>query len=327
MKALLIEKPHQRFQRQTGTRQKSGLNHCIQMLCKAAESMSYVSCDTVEQIKDAIQTYKPKKVIIQALWVRGEGLKPLKSLFPDVEFYCHIHSNIPFLSIEGHAYKFIDTYLKNGFGVIFNSIHAYRCFRDFNSKVYYLPNVYNEPFLDPFIKEEDEFLDVGCFGSIRPMKNQIIQALASINLANRMGKILRFHTNFKRSEAGGEPIILNIQQIFSMFPKHKLISQPWMEPSSFIQSVRKMDVNLQVSMTESFNIVAADCVAAGSPIVVSSEIEWASPKSYAKTNDPESIIFKMKEAIGNKELILENQQRLKDFDKMASNEWRKFINA
>lgn len=327
MKALLIEKPHQRFQRQTGTRQKSGLNHCIDMICRSNESIGYVSCDTVEQIKSAIQTYRPKKVIIQALWVRGEGLAPLKNLFPDVEFYCHIHSNIPFLALEGPAYLIIDSYLKNGHGVIFNSIHAYNAFKDYNPRVYYLPNVYNETFLEPIIKPEDEFLDVGCFGSLRPMKNHLIQATASINLAKRLGKTLRFHTNIKRSEAGGEPVLANLQQLFRMNPKHQLISQPWMEPVNFIQSVRKMDVNLQVSMSESFNIVAADCIAAGTPTVVSSEIEWASSKSMARTNDPESIIQKMREAMGNKDLILENQSKLKEFDRVAKEEWRKFINA
>ena len=46
-----------------------------------------------------------------------------------------------------------------------------------------------------------------------------------------------------------------------------------------------IDLLLQVSISETFNIVAADAVLVGKPILVSNEVPWA----YPLTPDPQSV--------------------------------------
>jgi len=54
-----------------------------------------------------------------------------------------------------------------------------------------------------------------------------------------------------------------------------------------------MDIGLQVSFSETFNIVAADLVNNNIPVVVSDEISWVSPLFYAKTTSSKSIVNKI----------------------------------
>jgi len=46
-----------------------------------------------------------------------------------------------------------------------------------------------------------------------------------------------------------------------------------MEHNDFIRVVKSMDIGMQVSLSESFNIVAADFVSNGVPLVGSPDIE------------------------------------------------------
>lgn len=141
-------------------------------------------------------------MILEALWARGEHIKEIMDKIPQVQFFAHIHSNIPFYSLEGSAYRFLESFNKVGIGIIFNSIHAKDALY-FLDNTYYLPNIYKLDFQDPLKREDDGYLNVACMGSIRPMKNQAIQALASMRYAESIGKRLRIHFNFGREEMGG----------------------------------------------------------------------------------------------------------------------------
>ena len=67
---------------------------------------------------------------------------------------------------------------------------------------------------------------------------------------------------------------------------HELVFHDWCDHAEFLKLVKKMDVGMQVSLSETFNIVAADFVSQGIPIVVSSEVDWMPRLSRA---DPTSI--------------------------------------
>ena len=54
-----------------------------------------------------------------------------------------------------------------------------------------------------------------------------------------------------------------------------------------------MDIGLQVSFSETFNIVAADFVSNHIPVVVSKEINWASPSYYADPTNFDDIVSRM----------------------------------
>jgi hypothetical protein len=63
-----------------------------------------------------------------------------------------------------------------------------------------------------------------------------------------------------------------------------------------------MDLGMQVSFSESFNIVTADFVAAGTPIVASDDIEWMPYFLKAKPNSYTDIVQKLHRAWQNRGL-------------------------
>jgi hypothetical protein len=135
-------------------------------------------------------------------------------------------------------------------------------------------------------------IDVGCFGAIRPMKNQVLQAIAAQRFADRLGKRLVFHINADRLENGGEPVLKSLRAIFAA-GDHELREHPWYDHDAFLGLVLSMDLVCQVSFSETFCIVAADAASEGVPIVCSPEIPWASSLFTADPTNSEDIADKM----------------------------------
>lgn len=160
----------------------------------------------------------------------------------------------------------------------------------------HLPNIYIAR--DYTYEEPDKStgyeINIGCFGSIRPMKNHLTQAVAAINFANTIGKSLNFHINGERVEQKGGEVLKNLIALFKgTNGRHKLIQHPWMDHSTFMNVLRGMDIGMQVSFTETFNIVAADMVVLHIPIVVSKEIDWCFGLYMANPTSTESIERKL----------------------------------
>lgn len=280
--------------------------------------------DDMDQLKRYISTYKPKRVFIQAIWVRAESLKPLKDLFKHVEFYLHIHSHIPFLGVEGHAFTYMEGYISQGWGIIFNNIHAYELFKHFPN-AHYLPNMYNAPMRPQTMFVEKDHINFGCFGSVRPMKNHLVQALAAIRYAESKNKQARFHVNYGRSEDGGEQVKKNLINLFRMHTKHQLIDVPWKTHSDFIDYMNtNIDISMQLSMSESFNLVAADSIAAGVPLIVSPEIDWVYPGCISYYSDVYDITRTMDKVIHHR-FVEENRRHLAEFNHKAVETWKAFI--
>lgn len=291
MQTILIEKINHRFKRITQSKdQATGLSVCLDMIAKSVPGIMKIEVDDVEHIIIALQRYRPKNVLIQAIWVSKESLMMLKSKFPKTNIYIHIHSKIPFLAAEGHAMIRINEAFESGCGVVVNNELTHHAIPGST----YLPNIYAAKIQDrgPVWDPKKETFDVICGGSLRPMKNHLSQAIAAIKAADKFKKKLRFHVNMGRNE-GGDDIKMNLLGLFQRFKNHELISIPWMSHSEFINYCGKMDVGMQVSMSESFNIVAADYVAAGISMVVSPEIEWAHPVSVVNPGDVDAIANRM----------------------------------
>jgi hypothetical protein len=126
-------------------------------------------------------------------------------------------------------------------------------------------------------------------GAIRPLKNVLNQALACIRLADTRRCSLEFHVNGDRFEGGGNGVIKNLRNIFSHLPQHQLVEIDWLDPAELLRYIPRLDVMLQVSISESFNIVTADAVVAGVPAVVSPEIAWLDIEYHADPLAIESI--------------------------------------
>ncbi len=146
-------------------------------------------------------------------------------------------------------------------------------------------------------------VDIGCFGAIRPLKNQLIQAMAAIDFANRNRLILNFHINGSRVEQRGEEPLKNIRALFQK-SGHNLVEHPWLTHDQFLELIREMDISLQVSFTESFNIVTADTISQYIPVVVSPDIDWAPDICKADPNDMEDISRKIDTVLGHRPLVI-----------------------
>lgn len=273
-----------------------------------------------------VRKHKPDVVVIEALWVVPEKFHVLRKLHPTVEWFCHLHSHMPFLALEGSAIQWIRQYAHDGIvKFIANSPESYEALRAILSdeQIIFLPNVYIPQLRE--LKRYDcsgSHINIGCFGAVRPLKNQLLQALASIRFSRELRKPLRFHMNGTRQEMGGLPVLKNILQLFHKLHKSELILHKWMEPEDFIHFMHKeIDISLQVSLTETFNVVSADAVTAGIPIVVSKEIKWASPWSMAHDDSIDDIVKMMHSALNNWMLAKWNQELLLEYSKKAQEAW------
>jgi hypothetical protein len=168
-------------------------------------------------------------------------------------------------------------------------------------------------------------LNVGCFGAIRPMKNHLQQALASVMLVSELGLKLRFHVN-ALTEQRGDNALKNIRALMAQ-TGHELVLHSWYKHADFLQLIKQMDIGLQVSLTESFNIVAADFVHQDVPIVVSPDISWASQLYTANPNCAESIKRRMLFALRFRHLNLHylNKLALKKYNVQAMEGWREYF--
>jgi hypothetical protein len=282
-----------------------GLLNSCRFLVNALERLG-VDAKLVEVLDNngidkEVHQYKPTHVFVEALWVVPEKFDVLIPLHPKVQWHVRLHSNTPFIANEGVAMGWIKKYAQlqkkyKQFHIAPNSEKmANDLYQSLGIKTVYAPNIYvphkgvlGYDHVTPTDKSPG-VLDIGCFGAIRPLKNQLIQAMAAMSFADQLGKTLHFHINHTRVETHGENAHKNLVALFEG-TKHSLITHDWMSHESFCKLIRKMDYGLQVSFSETFNIVAADFVHLKVPIVGSKEIEWMSGLYQADCTDIDSIV-------------------------------------
>ncbi len=166
-------------------------------------------------------------------------------------------------------------------------------------RVISLPNYY--PLTKRICKRIDykkPTVDIGCFGAVRPLKNHLMQALAAVEFADEIGKKLVFHTNSGRVEGMGQPMLKNLRELFQQLSRtgHQMIEHPWCPHEDFLMLCARMDIGMQVSFSETFNIVGADLTRVGVPVVTSTELPWASEMSAASPTDSVEIVEAMRDA-------------------------------
>ncbi len=326
---------------------KSGLfnSATITAIRLQENGLAYTDVHTVvdgNSIDKELYDNKPDIAVIEAIWVTPEKLAQVQKLHPRVKFIVRIHSEIPFLANEGVALSRIKGYFKvPNTTVAFNSENTYRDF----SKVFkgtdteYLPNIYLK--VSGSSKEAKYSLsslqnkrklssgktqvNVGCFGAIRPMKNQLIQAFAAIEFAEKYNLQLNFHINGGRIEQGGEPVLKNIRELFQD-SKHNLFEWGWLDREEFLNKLRGMHVSLQISHNESFNIVTADSLLVGVPVVVSETIDWLPDFVKASVEDTRDMVQKIERAIVfEKYSVSLCRNYLEQYNKDSLAQWKKVL--
>jgi hypothetical protein len=296
-----------------------------------------------------VTKYRPTHVIIEALWVVPTKFDVLQKLHPNVKWIVRLHSELPFMAGEGMAMDWIGDYstYKNVI-IACNAPRMYSEIQNYlriknnwlketsNSKVIYLPNHYPGFYRAPKpIDYNKEIVNVGCFGAIRLLKNHLVQAFAAIDFANKIGKKLHFHINAGRIEMKGEPVLHNLKGLFLQLHDkgHELINHEWTPRENFVNLCGRMDIGLQVSFSETFNIVGADYISEGTPIVGSSEIPWLKNEWFYETNycadptDSQDITAKLIDAYYHPARNVNQCQRsLKKYCKETESVWTKYFN-
>lgn len=301
---------------ETFTTKSSGLLNSARfvqdMLLSEGYDSKLVEVIDNNDIDREVYRYAPDIVIIEALWVVPPKFEILRKLYPNIKWVLRIHSEIPFLSNEGVAIQWINESIaqKNVY-VGFNSYETHQNFVDYirinnhhlAHKALYMPNYY--PVSDtctPYRLDNESVINVGCFGAIRPMKNQLIQAFAAIEFAKSNNIGLRFHINSSRlDDPKNASALKNIRELFKNLPSQfALVEHDWLLRKEFLNLVRRMDIGLQMSLSETFNIVAADFVNMDVPILVSSEIEWMPKYFRANPTDVNDIVRGMQRTLAFK---------------------------
>ena len=297
-----------------------------------------ITANDNNDIDRLVTLHSPKYVFIEALWVVPEKFDELKALHPHVIWVIRLHSQLPFLATEGVAVEWIFECLhKDNVYIAPNTLELTGNLQsllpvELQSKVVYLPNYY--PVDTPDVKHaivvgnqvkshyDDCEIHIGCFGAIRPLKNQLPQAFAALKFADSHGFKLSFHINSDRVESG-QSNLRNIRTLFDMMPDHTLVEHEWVPHKAFLEIVATMNLGMQVSYSESFNIVTADMVATGVPVVTSSEVSWVYPGYYADPNKVDSMVAALNRAYITRHVKGHhlNKRRLRNYSLQSVKIW------
>jgi hypothetical protein len=313
-----------------------GLINSANHIAHYLESKHY-QCKIV-QVVDAngidkeVHDYNPDIVIIEALWVTAPKLSEIMSLwwYKHIKWVVRIHSDIGFLSTEGWGVKLINDYIElkrdnliiafnnHGFVKALSNVMEY----DFT----YLPNVMTVLEPEDNDSEEKSYMKIGCFGALRLLKNQCFQAVCAIMAANKLNKKLFFHIT-PNLAIQDDSVLKNLRELFKNIG-HELMVHNWMPNHTFQSLIGKMDLGLQLSYTESFNIVTADFINNNKLIIVSDAIVWMPPSMRVSTTDYEEVVDKIVHIYKhrNSNLIKSLVRRhLREYNEGAEKVWDDFL--
>jgi hypothetical protein len=282
-----------------------------------------------------VTKYRPTHVIVEALWVVPQKFKILQQLHPKVTWIIRLHSEMPFMAGEGIAMEWLGDYA--AFSNVVIACNAPRMLREVSlylqtkngwsnsqtaKKVIYLPNYYPTDFKKKnFVSSE--FVDVGCFGAIRPLKNHLVQAFAALQFAKSLGKKLRFHVNAGRIEMNGQASINNLRGFFEQLygTGHEMVNHQWAPRDGFLALCSQMDIGMQCNFSETFNIVGADLISQGVPLIGTREIPWQR-SGICSPNDSDKMAEALEVAYKYPVLNVEaNQSALRSYVAKTAQVW------
>lgn len=283
--------------------------------------------DVYEPLRKGVYTH----CVIEAPWIPTARLNEIISTFPDVQFAVRCHSQIGFLQVEAGAIGLLieqaslqDASLN--FHLAGNAARFCEFFRKaYHHKIDYLPNLYDIGGIERFHHHAPgSTLRIGSFGATRLMKNHTTAAAAALLIGRRRRANIEFHISVNREESG-KGVLAALRKMFEGLNWAKLVEVPWMPWPKFRVFVGSMDLCLQLSWSETFNIVTADAAAEQVPSVISDAIDWA-PKSWvAATDDPDEAARVGDALLSDPHAGREGHQALHRFIETASADWKRWL--
>lgn len=248
--------------------------------------------DVVRIIENSFKEGRPiTHVAISAPWLSLHDLKSLVTHFRSIKFVIICHSNVGFLQADPGGIALMRKYAQLSRKV--KNLHvAGNCpnFTDWFKIAYkeeclLLPNLYLVE-RRRTKRWSKRVLKIGALGAIRPEKNLMTAAAAAVAMHSILNVPVELHMS-----TGGENCrcmtLSAIEQMVADLPNFKLIRHHWNFWDEFIKLIGKMDLVIQVSYTESFNMVTADAISQRVPVVVSPPIYWA-PRQWK--SDPDNAM-------------------------------------
>lgn len=257
--------------------------------------------DNVEGIRQKIDGAKIPytHVVIFAPWLPAHVVTHLAFAYPDVEFAITCHSNVGFLSADASAFQHVRDYMHvelntPNFHLACNSEElSHWLKKSYGGVVWDLPNMYmldataTDRLARPF---SGDLLRIGCFGAVRILKNTLSAAAAALEIAKILNVDVEFYISSHGIEGENRMVISSLREMFHGVRYAKLIDVPWENWAQFkISTVAHMDLGIQPSYTETFNLVAADFVSEGKCSVVGHAIKWAPDEWKANVDEVSDI--------------------------------------
>lgn len=307
--------------------------HTARVLRRHGVQCDVAACASYEGITAALTRFNPTHVVIEAIWVGTEQLTRLLNHYHGVHFLLRCHSQVGFLQVEAGAVRMLreamvlqDAHLNLDVGANSQRFAAF-CRQAYNARCAVLPNLYDlerqtarrhTPARHP--------LRVGSFGAIRLLKNHSTAAAAALLIARGLNLDLEFHLSVNRVE-NGRGVLDMIRNLYAGLRWAKVVEVPWEPWPAFRETVGAMDLNLQPSFTETFNIVTADSVAAGVPVVVSDAIEWAPPSWQADVDDAQDVARVGLALLANHDAAADGLAALQKSQRDAVDAWRTYLGS
>src|ERR1035441_7466424 len=231
----------------TKIKTKTGLYNSARLVVNSLNNVDgleseLMTCIDGNDIDNKITKFKPNICIIEAIWVSPSKLIELNKRHPTVKFIIRVHSKIPFLAMEGAAIGMIKDYVKiPNVEVSFNNHATAKDVKKIGIPNAYLPNIYEEVFdfcsvnkIDKSERNRSGIYNIGCFGAIRPLKNQLNQAVAALMFAEEHNATIIFYVNSARTEQGGESVLKNLRSLFKD-TKNTLVEIGWLDRNDFLE--------------------------------------------------------------------------------------------
>lgn len=268
--------------------------------------------------------------IISAPWLSIRDLRAMAEFYKDIQFLVVSHSNVGFLQADPNGTRL----LREGLALSkelpnFKIGGNCRKFTEWMQIAYgvpvvLLPNMYPS---EGVIKHWDGSnpIRIGIFGAIRPQKNVLTAVAAAIAIGRILGRSVELYTSSGREEGGVGTLLNAMNQLTINVPNFTMIKAPWRPWSAFREVVGSMDLLIQTSYTESFNMVTADGVSMGVPSVTSEAITWV-PKQWQANSDNALDVARVGiRLLTNNRIREKGFQALDIHNKVALDCWREYI--
>lgn len=228
---------------------------------------------------------KPTHVIINTPQLVGPWkTREMARKWPNTEFATLSHTAVVCQHIDGdgtgkNRQIALDSEVLDNVKLAYNNERSVRAVRGaYRRPALYLPNLYDvTTFADPVRARRDhDPLRIGAFGIPRHGKNPIAAAYAALELAERLGVAMQYFVNDDPWGKTYRDIWHTRAQLFRG-TRHVIIPVGWLPWPEFRLKIAQMDICLNPSWDESFNVTVADGIAVGVPSVVTRAMEWTPP--------------------------------------------------